>query len=37
MNEQFPNAQVVRYEDAGHFVLEEKSVVAAPVIEDFMR
>ncbi len=36
MNEQFPEAHVVRYEDAGHFVLEEKSAVAAPVIAAFL-
>ena len=36
MQEQFPAAEVVKYEDAGHFVLEEKSVVAGPVIEAFL-
>lgn len=36
MQEQFPIAEVVKYEDAGHFVLEEKSVVAGPVIEAFL-
>ena len=36
MQEQFPGSKVVRYEDAGHFVLEEKSVVAGPVIAEFM-
>lgn len=36
MQTQFPDAEVVRYEDAGHFVLEEKSVVAGPVIEAFL-
>lgn len=36
MQEQFPTAEVVKYEDAGHFVLEEKSVVAGPVIEAFL-
>lgn len=36
MHEQFPKAEVVRYEDAGHFVLEEKSVVAGPVIGAFL-
>lgn len=36
MQEQFPSAEVVKYEDAGHFVLEEKSVVAGPVIEAFL-
>ena len=36
MQEQFPGAKVVRYDDAGHFVLEEKSVVAGPVIAEFM-
>ncbi|MBK9557236.1 MAG: alpha/beta fold hydrolase [Bacteroidetes bacterium] len=36
MQEQFPGSKVVRYDDAGHFVLEEKSVVAGPVIAEFM-
>ncbi len=36
MQEQFPSSKVVRYDDAGHFVLEEKSVVAGPVIAEFM-
>lgn len=36
MQEQFPESRVVRYDDAGHFVLEEKSVVAGPVIAEFM-
>lgn len=36
MLEQFPAAEVVKYEDAGHFVLEEKSVVAGPVMEAFL-
>lgn len=36
MQEQFPIAEVVKYEDAGHFVLEEKSVVAGPVMEAFL-
>lgn len=36
MQEQFSQNTVVRYEDAGHFVLEEKSAVAAPVIETFL-
>lgn len=35
--EKFMNAEVIRYEDAGHFVLEEKSMVAAPEIEKFLR
>lgn len=34
--EKFINAEVIRYEDAGHFVLEEKSIVAAPEIERFL-
>ena len=36
VQEQFPGSKVVRYDDAGHFVLEEKSVVAGPVIAEFM-
>ena len=36
MQEQFPGSKVVRYDDAGHFVLEEKSVVAGPVIAEYM-
>ena len=36
MQGQFPQSKVVRYDDAGHFVLEEKSVVAGPVISEFM-
>ena len=36
MQEQFPGSKVVRYDEAGHFVLEEKSVVAGPVIAEFM-
>lgn len=36
MQEQFEGSRVVRYDDAGHFVLEEKSVVAGPVIAEFM-
>jgi len=35
--EKFTNCEVVRYEDAGHFVLEEKSIVAAPAIEEFLK
>lgn len=36
MQGQFPGSKVVCYDDAGHFVLEEKSVVAGPVIAEFM-
>ena len=32
----FPQAQAVQYPDAGHFVMEEKSMVAIPVIREFL-
>ncbi|MFI5170929.1 MAG: alpha/beta fold hydrolase [Chitinophagales bacterium] len=34
--DEFKDAEVIKYEDAGHFVLEEKSMVAAPVIGEFL-
>ena len=34
--EKFKDADVIKYEDAGHFVMEEKSMVAAPVIREFL-
>lgn len=34
--EKFKDADVIKYEDAGHFVMEEKSMVAAPAIRDFL-
>lgn len=37
VNGYFPRAEVVRYPDAGHFVLEEKSVLATAAIEQFLR
>ena len=36
MQEIFPNAEVVQYADAGHFVFEEKGSVAAVAIERFL-
>lgn len=34
--EKFKDADVIKYEDAGHFVIEEKSMVAAPAISEFL-